>query len=58
MYHGYSVSHEKFVWDARLEPGVVDAFSKIWGTSDLLVFFDGINMTLPLAPSTRPKSGR
>ncbi|CZR57868.1 uncharacterized protein PAC_07757 [Phialocephala subalpina] len=26
MYHGYSVSHEKFVWDARLEPGVLDAW--------------------------------
>jgi hypothetical protein len=58
MYHGYSVSHEKFVWDARLEPGVVNAFSKIWGTSDLLVSFDGINMTLPLPSLTRPKSGR
>lgn len=58
MYHGYSVSHEKFVWDARLEPGVVDVFSKIWDTSDLLVSFDGINMTLPLPSSTRPPSSR
>ena len=37
MYHGYSVSHEKFAWDARLELGVLDAFSEIWGTSNLLV---------------------
>jgi ectoine hydroxylase-related dioxygenase (phytanoyl-CoA dioxygenase family) len=58
MYHGYSVSHEKFVWDARLETGVLDAFSKIWGTSNLLVSFDGINMTLPLPSTKRPKSGR
>lgn len=58
MYHGYSVSHEKFVWDARMEPGVIDAFSKIWGTSDLLVSFDGINITLPLPTSRRSPSGR
>lgn len=47
MYHGYSVSHEKFVWDVRTEPLVVDAFAKIWGTDKLLVSFDGINLTLP-----------
>ncbi|RDW68122.1 hypothetical protein BP6252_09518 [Coleophoma cylindrospora] len=58
MYHGYAVAHEKFVWDARMEPGVVDAFAKIWGTDELLVSFDGINMTLPLPDSTRPKSAR
>ncbi|KAL3423308.1 hypothetical protein PVAG01_05055 [Phlyctema vagabunda] len=58
MYHGYSVSHEKFVWEARTEPGVIDAFSKIWGTEELLVSFDGINITLPLPDTTRPPSGR
>jgi hypothetical protein len=58
MYHGYSVSHERFVWDARLEPGVLSAFSQIWGTEDLLVSFDGINITLPLPTSTRPKPSR
>lgn len=46
------------VWDARLEAGVIDAFAKIWGTSQLLVSFDGINMTLPLPDSTRPISPR
>lgn len=58
MYHGYSVSHEKFVWAARLEPGVLSAFSKIWSPdSNLLVSFDGINMTLPrpLSSSTSPR---
>lgn len=47
MYHGYSVSHEKFVWDVRTEPAIIDAFAKIWGTEKLLVSFDGINLTLP-----------
>ncbi|KAH8755962.1 hypothetical protein F5882DRAFT_481916 [Hyaloscypha sp. PMI_1271] len=58
MYHSYAISHEKFVWDARLEPGVLDAFSKIWGTDELLVSFDGINITLPLPESKGPKGGR
>ncbi|KAG9600568.1 hypothetical protein KCU77_g13153, partial [Aureobasidium melanogenum] len=47
MYHGYRVQHEKFVWEARQEAGVIDAFSKIWGTNELLASFDGINFTLP-----------
>jgi hypothetical protein len=54
MYHGYSVSHEKLVWDARLEPGVLSAFEKIWNTSNLLVSFDGINLTLPLPQPLDP----
>ncbi|KAH7398788.1 hypothetical protein DE146DRAFT_504849 [Phaeosphaeria sp. MPI-PUGE-AT-0046c] len=55
MYHGYRVQHEKVIWDARTEPGVIDAFEKLWGTRDLLVSFDGMNLTLPsadLKPST------
>ena len=35
----------------------MDPFSKIWGILDLLVSFDGINMTLPLASSTWPNLG-
>ncbi|KXT02654.1 hypothetical protein AC578_1140 [Pseudocercospora eumusae] len=56
MYHGYAVGHEKFVWDARLEPGVLAAFEKIWGTKELLASFDGINYTLPLPESDRKPS--
>lgn len=46
-FSAYAVPHEKFMWDARLEPGVVDAFATIWGTSDLLVSFDALNVTFP-----------
>ncbi|KAF2098061.1 hypothetical protein NA57DRAFT_66520 [Rhizodiscina lignyota] len=46
-FENYAVVHEKFMWDARLEPGVVDAFAKVWGTDELLVSFDSINITLP-----------
>ncbi|KAH8660409.1 hypothetical protein BX600DRAFT_467675 [Xylariales sp. PMI_506] len=46
-YAGYCVSHEKFMWDARTEPGVLDAFSTLWGTDELLVSFDCLNITFP-----------
>ncbi|CAG8918562.1 unnamed protein product [Penicillium salamii] len=32
---------------AGMEPGVLDAFEKIWGTDELVVSFDTINVTLP-----------
>ncbi|KAF5004606.1 hypothetical protein F66182_16024 [Fusarium sp. NRRL 66182] len=35
------------MWDARLEPGVVDAFARIWGTDELIVSFDSLNITFP-----------
>jgi ectoine hydroxylase-related dioxygenase (phytanoyl-CoA dioxygenase family) len=46
-FYGYSVAHEKFVWDARMESGVIEAFETLWGTDELLVSFDTINITLP-----------
>jgi ectoine hydroxylase-related dioxygenase (phytanoyl-CoA dioxygenase family) len=46
-YAGYCLPHEKFMWEARMEPGVLDAFAKLWGTDELLVSFDGINITFP-----------
>ncbi|KAF4549592.1 Hypothetical protein D9617_21g098130 [Elsinoe fawcettii] len=54
-FEHYAVVHEKFMWDARLEPGIVDAFAKIWGTDKLLVSFDSLNVTLPgLKPVRAP----
>lgn len=35
------------MWDARQEPGVLDAFAKIWGTDELLASFDSLNITFP-----------
>lgn len=46
-FNGYSVTHEKFMWDARMEPKIMEAFAKIWGTDELLVSFDALNITLP-----------
>ncbi|KAH3672668.1 hypothetical protein WICPIJ_010014, partial [Wickerhamomyces pijperi] len=38
-YNCYGVTHEKFVWDARMEPGVLGEFEKLWGTDELLASF-------------------
>lgn len=46
-FNHYSISHEKFMWDTRLELKVLEAFEKIWGTSELLVSFDALNVTFP-----------
>ncbi|KAJ5098654.1 hypothetical protein N7532_005655 [Penicillium argentinense] len=43
----YSVVHEKFMWEARMEPRILDVFAKLWGTDELLVSFDALNVTLP-----------
>lgn len=47
MYMAYASSHEKFAWEARMEPGVIDIFEKLWKTNELLCSFDGFNITLP-----------
>jgi hypothetical protein len=46
-FSAYSVAHEKFMWDARMEPGVLATFATLWGTLDLLVSFDALNVTFP-----------
>lgn len=43
----YAVTHEDFAWAIRGEPGVIDAFEKIYGTDDLLVSFDAVNFGFP-----------
>lgn len=55
-FDNYSVVHEKFMWDARMEPGVLDAFSKIWNTDELLVSFDSLNITLPGRKDKPPRT--
>ncbi|OKL58327.1 hypothetical protein UA08_06397 [Talaromyces atroroseus] len=41
LFHSYGVVHEKFMWDARMEPGVLDAFTKLWGTDEPLLASPG-----------------
>jgi hypothetical protein len=47
MYFAYASTHEKFVWEARTEPKILETFSKLWDTDELLCSFDGMNITLP-----------
>ncbi|KAG7928589.1 hypothetical protein KL925_000770 [Ogataea polymorpha] len=46
-YFCFCVNHERFMWKARMEPGVMGAFEKLWGTDKLLVSFEGLNVTFP-----------
>lgn len=43
----YRIGHSKFVWDLRTEEAVIEIFSLIWGTEDLLVSFDGACLAKP-----------
>lgn len=43
----YCVGHEDFVWNVRSEPGVIDAFEKVYDDKDLIVSFDAVNFALP-----------
>lgn len=47
MVQGYGAPHESFTWGVRSEPGVVGAFEKVYGTEDLIVSFDAINVSFP-----------
>jgi hypothetical protein len=47
MYFGYASTHEKHVWESRMEPQILEAFEKLWGTHELISSFDGCNITLP-----------
>ena len=37
------------------EPGIIRAFEQIWGTEDLIGSFDGMNVSLPVNPTTGRK---
>ncbi|KAF7596866.1 hypothetical protein BBP40_011911 [Aspergillus hancockii] len=47
MILDYGVTHEQWVWDIRGEPGVVDAFAKVYDDEDLIVSFDVVNVQFP-----------
>ncbi|ORX37087.1 hypothetical protein BD324DRAFT_642094 [Kockovaella imperatae] len=47
LFNRHASGHEQFAWDIRAEPGLIDVFAKIWGTDELAVSFDGVNVSLP-----------
>ncbi|KAI1334558.1 hypothetical protein F5Y15DRAFT_401343 [Xylariaceae sp. FL0016] len=44
MILSYGVTHEKWVWDIRGEPGVVETFETVYDDKDLIVSFDVVNV--------------
>jgi len=58
--HGIIKAHEcayaQYVIDMRSDPRVIDIFSKIWGTSELLTSMDSINIMIPKNDSSKPFS--
>ncbi|KZL78253.1 phytanoyl-CoA dioxygenase [Colletotrichum tofieldiae] len=54
MCLGYGIAHENFTWDIRQEPGVVEAFEKVYDTKDLIVSFDAVNMAFPNRTDIKP----
>lgn len=55
LFMHYGVAHEKFIWDIRQEQRIIDVFSELWNTDDLLVSFDALNITLPNRPGHEPR---
>ncbi|GHJ86513.1 hypothetical protein NliqN6_2915 [Naganishia liquefaciens] len=49
IYSLFSFAHAQWVWDIKTEPRWVEAFEKIWGTKELLVSYDGGNLSIPLS---------
>ncbi len=41
----YALGHEQFIWDLRMEESVINVFAILWGTRNLLVSFDGANLS-------------
>jgi hypothetical protein len=41
LYNQMGVGHTQLCWDIRSEQGLIDVFSQLWGTDELLVSFGG-----------------
>lgn len=37
LFNRHGCGQEQWAWDMRSEPALIDVFSKIWGTEELLV---------------------
>lgn len=54
MILGYGIAHEDFLWGIRQEPGVVEAFERVYDTQDLIVSFDAMNVSFPGRTDVKP----
>lgn len=48
LYSAMGVAHEDLLWRIRAEPALIQVFTELWGTDELLVSFDGANFSIPL----------
>ncbi|OKL60074.1 hypothetical protein UA08_04938 [Talaromyces atroroseus] len=55
-FNHYGVVHERFMWEIRLEEQIIETFSQLWHTDELLVSFDALNITLPRRPGHVPRA--
>ncbi|KYR02712.1 hypothetical protein DLAC_00175 [Tieghemostelium lacteum] len=54
IFQNYGFGHNQFVWDIRCEPAIINVFKEIYGTDQLLVSFDGGNMSRPTNIESKP----
>ncbi|KAF9043649.1 hypothetical protein BDZ89DRAFT_1059571 [Hymenopellis radicata] len=47
LFNNYGVAHEQFMWDLRSEPELLKPFEMLWNTDELMVGFDGCNISIP-----------
>lgn len=47
MLHSYGIGYEDWVWEAGAAPGVVEAYTKLWGTSELVKSIDTASIMMP-----------
>ncbi len=43
----FGIGHSQYIWDLRQNTKIINVFSKIWDTNELLVSFDGVSVHLP-----------
>ena len=47
MLHQHYIGHAQCLWDVRTNQKIIDVFSSLYGTKDLLVSFDGLSFSCP-----------
>lgn len=48
LYKHWGLSQSQYLWDhVRSDPDIIDCFSKVWDTEELICSFDGISFHLP-----------
>jgi ectoine hydroxylase-related dioxygenase (phytanoyl-CoA dioxygenase family) len=54
----WEVGQSQLSWDIRQNQNVIDVFSKLWGTDDLLVSYDGMSIHFPPEETGRGWQGK